>query len=60
MVEIITDIHGKPYVACEKCGDMIPHKDAYIGPDPFLSEVWDEQEDSCYCDRCYNEALDEI
>lgn len=45
---------------CNACGKMFDEADLYWGPDPFQSEINDDDTPMWLCDDCYQASADEI
>lgn len=45
---------------CEDCGDLVPERDFYEGPCPYMSEARGVDIEIKVCKDCYRERLDEV
>ena len=49
-----------PSACCEVCKHMFPKSELYVGPDPFISELWRHRKDIptvTLCRNCEREAV---
>lgn len=45
---------------CDHCGEVFQEKDLTYGPDPYTSEINDDETPVWLCDKCYEESCDDI
>jgi hypothetical protein len=42
---------------CNSCGKSFPEKDLHYGPDPYQSEINDNNDPTVLCDDCHQDSV---